>query len=1122
MKAIKRIIASVFVCMFAVTGGLNALALTPTEDSSTVVSQPVSEGISSETSSQTGSVSSGLSSRADDSGLKNESSSSRTPEASSEVDSENSQSSSEPASSGNNSTSLSASAGMPSAEISSSTEAKQAATTVDISYKTHVQTYGWQDWAANGASSGTTGLAKRLEAIQIKTSAPASQGGIRYRTHVQTYGWLDWVSNGASSGTTGEAKRLEAIQIELTGALATQYDVYYRVHAQTFGWLDWACNGAFAGSAGYAKRLEAIQIVLVPKGGKAPGSTAAPYKELPPAVSYQSYLSGAWQNSVLDNAVSGTVGQAKQIEGIKISLQDKAVSFAGSSIQYRTYLQTYAWQDWTPNGGISGKPGSGKRVEAVQIKLTGSIASSYDVYYRVHSQTFGWLDWACNGQSAGSAGYAKWIEAIQIVLVKKGGAAPGSTAAPYKETPPSVTYQTYISGGWQPTVADKATSGLAGQGKKTEGLRVSLKAGAQSLGNSSVKYRTYLQTYGWQNWVSNGASSAKAGSGKRMEAIEISLTGDISSQYDIYYRSYVTGYGWLDWACNGQSAGSAGYAKRIEAIQIVLVKKGGAAPGSTATPYKEAPPSVTYQTYISGGWQPAVADKATSGLAGQGKKTEGLRVSLKAGAQSLGNSSVKYRTYLQTYGWQSWVSNGASSAKAGSGKRMEAIEISLTGDISSQYDIYYRSYVTGYGWLGWACNGATSGTTDYAKPIEAVQAVLVKKGGAAPGSTNNAYLKPEVTGPFEISFSPSGASNFGGLVSIEPDHDVILVASAKGGAGGYQYRYRAELIGGSIQTLKDYSGSSSYTWRPNTPGRYKMYVDVKDSTGTVKTAMFQMSVGLSGIDVSEHQGTIDWKKVKAAGIDYAMIRAGFGWEEIDDQTDASLVQNVTGAKQAGLPFGLYHYSYADTVEEAKKEAEFLLDILEANNIAPSDLSYPIAFDIEEPDRLNVSQRRVNTDMVNAFCEIIRDAGYLPMVYASKTVIQDYLYYDEISANNIWMAAWTSTPNDTEIFDNCFPVDMWQYSESGTVDGINGRVDLNICYTTVFRDGSADTTQKGKVVVDAGSSLNIRKAPSVNADVVGSLYKDDIVTIISETSGWYQIVTSTGVSGYVSAEYIQKI
>lgn len=100
--------------------------------------------------------------------------------------------------------------------------------------------------------------------------------------------------------------------------------------------------------------------------------------------------------------------------------------------------------------------------------------------------------------------------------------------------------------------------------------------------------------------------------------------------------------------------------------------------------------------------------------------------------------------------------------------------------------------------------------------------------------------------------------------------------------------------------------------------------------------------------------------------------------------------------------------------------------------------------------------------------------------------------------------------------------MWRTAKAVQWTGITGGVDLNICYTTVFRDGSADTTQKGKVVVDAGSSLNVRKAPSVNADVVGSLYKDDIVTIISETSGWYQIVTSTGVSGYVSAEYIQKI
>ena len=84
-------------------------------------------------------------------------------------------------------------------------------------------------------------------------------------------------------------------------------------------------------------------------------------------------------------------------------------------------------------------------------------------------------------------------------------------------------------------------------------------------------------------------------------------------------------------------------------------------------------------------------------------------------------------------------------------------------------------------------------------------------------------------------------------------------------------------------------------------------------------------------------------------------------------------------------------------------------------------------------------KEVNTGKVTAFCEIIRDAGYLPMVYASKTVIQDYLYYDEISANNIWMAAWTSTPNDTEIFDNCFPVDTVSYTHLVFMSFIRGRL-----------------------------------------------------------------------------------
>jgi uncharacterized protein YjdB len=121
--------------------------------------------------------------------------------------------------------------------------------------------------------SGTSGKAKRLEGINIKLTNLPCSGGITYRTHVQSYGWQSWKSNGEMSGTSGESKRLEAIEIKLTGEMAEKYDVYYRVHAQSYGWLGWAKNGASAGTSGLSKRLEGIQIVLVPKGSAAPSNS---------------------------------------------------------------------------------------------------------------------------------------------------------------------------------------------------------------------------------------------------------------------------------------------------------------------------------------------------------------------------------------------------------------------------------------------------------------------------------------------------------------------------------------------------------------------------------------------------------------------------------------------------------------------------------------------------------------------------------------------------------------------------------------------------------------------------------------------------------------------------------
>lgn len=293
-----------------------------------------------------------------------------------------------------------------------------------ISYQTHVQDYGWQSWKSNGEVSGTVGLSKRLEGINIKLSN--INGSIEYKTHVQDIGWQDWKSNGQMSGTSGQSKRLEAIKVKLSGEAANQYDVYYRVHAQDYGWLDWAKNGESAGTEGYSKRLEGIQIVLVKKGENAPGSTSRPF--IYKMIKYQTHVQNiGWQGEKADGEMSGTTGQSLRLEAIKIQLS----SSIDGGIVYKTHVQDYGWLNFVTNGQASGTTGQAKRLEAIQMQLTGNAMNQYDLYYRVHAQNFGWLGWAKNGESAGTAGYSYRLEGIQIVLVPKGGNAPGSTSKHY-------------------------------------------------------------------------------------------------------------------------------------------------------------------------------------------------------------------------------------------------------------------------------------------------------------------------------------------------------------------------------------------------------------------------------------------------------------------------------------------------------------------------------------------------------------------------------------------------------------------------------------------------------------------------------------------------------------------
>ena len=186
-----------------------------------------------------------------------------------------------------------------------------------------------------------------------------------------------------------------------------------------------------------------------------------------------------------------------------------------------------------------------------------------------------------------------------------------------------------------------------------------------------------------------------------------------------------------------------------------------------------------------------------------------------------------------------------------------------------------------------------------------------------------------------------------------------------------------------------------------------------------------------GIDVRKHNGTIDWAKVKAAGVQFAMLRAGYG--RYDNQKDERFEANYKGATAAGIPVGAYHYSYATTAEQAKQEAEVFLGWIKGKT-----LTYPVAFDIEDKKQANLGVS-VISDIIRAFCETVEAAGYYVVVYANKDWLTNRIDADCKSRYDIWLAQWTSEPTYTGSFG------LWQYSSKGSVDGVSGNVDMNIAY-----------------------------------------------------------------------------
>ena len=214
-----------------------------------------------------------------------------------------------------------------------------------------------------------------------------------------------------------------------------------------------------------------------------------------------------------------------------------------------------------------------------------------------------------------------------------------------------------------------------------------------------------------------------------------------------------------------------------------------------------------------------------------------------------------------------------------------------------------------------------------------------------------------------------------------------------------------------------------------------------DSAGRYSYVSGGQVLSRTGIDVSEHQGYIDWSAVAGDGIDFAIIRLGYrGSDNGAIVQDAYAEYNLKAAREAGLAVGVYFYSQATTEDEAVEEAEFVLD-----QIGEAQLAYPVVFDFEPTnsgsDRISSLTGTERTAVAEAFCDRLAQAGHAAMIYGNGSALEGF-DLEKLASHGFWYAEYGALP-DTDLYFS-----VWQYSNTGRVAGIDTDVDLDLDLTPV--------------------------------------------------------------------------
>ena len=249
----------------------------------------------------------------------------------------------------------------------------------------------------------------------------------------------------------------------------------------------------------------------------------------------------------------------------------------------------------------------------------------------------------------------------------------------------------------------------------------------------------------------------------------------------------------------------------------------------------------------------------------------------------------------------------------------------------------------------------------------------------------------------------------------------------------------------------------------------------------------QAASKIKGFDVSSKNGVIDWETVAEADMDFVMLRTGEGQApDVDVQFEA----NYEGAKAAGLKVGAYHVCCVRTPEAAALEAEYCLEILGGR-----ELDYPLAYDIEKAGCF-ADGKSNTTAIAKAFCEVIADAGYTPMIYSSASYLNDFFDWSELDGYKVWAAYYGASKPKL-----LTPVDIWQYTSEGSLEGANtdkGYCDLNYSYmeaTGVKFVKSSLTMKKGEITV-----AKVKLGPGGCTDTVTFKSSNKKVVTVNKNTG----------------------